>query len=87
MKTENIEKLYKQKKVFIQYRRKWDLSNSWICVLYARIVDSYFRDFHWNIPSGIMSFADFAKVSTTYLLASAIIRSQALQNEVQLQNQ
>ena len=52
------------KMVSIKHSRQWDPTKWWICVLYARVVESYFGDFPGSVPSGILSVTDLEGVYT-----------------------
>ena len=52
------------KMVSIKHSRQWDPTNWWICVLYARVVESYFGDFPGSVPSRILSVTDSEDVYT-----------------------
>ena len=52
------------KMVSIKHSRQWDPTNWWICVLYARVVESYFVDFPGRVPSGILSVVNSEGVYT-----------------------
>ena len=79
-----VPRTLESKKVLIQYSGQRDPANWEICVIFARIVQSYFRDFAGSEQSGVLSIADCASV---YARASGFRQYSVPCCKMQLLNQ